>query len=138
MEDATDETAKAEAEQKAQDILDQYLAGAQTEDAFAELAKANSADNAEAGGLYEDIAPNTMAEAFEAWCYDESRQVGDTGIVETQYGYHVMFFSGYGNTYQNYMVESVMRSADYSAWRSSVVGDVNYTITNNTKYMTEL
>ena len=138
VEASADETAKAEAEKKAQDILDQYLAGEQTEEAFAELAKTNSADNAEAGGLYENIAPNTMVEAFDAWCYDEARQVGDTGIVETKYGYHVMYFSGYGETYQNFMVESVMRSKDYSAWRESVTGEATYTITKNTKYMIEL
>lgn len=139
VEAGADETAKAEAEKKAQDILDQYLAGEQTEEAFAELAKTNSADNAEAGGLYEDIAPNTMAEAFDAWCYDEARQVGDTGIVETGHGYHVMYFSGYGEIYQNSMVESVMRSKDYSAWRNSVTADVTYTITDNAKrYMSAL
>ena len=139
VEDSTDEAAKAEAEKKAQDILDQYLAGAQTEEAFAELAKANSADNAEAGGLYEDIAPGSMVDTFDAWCYDESRQVGDTGIVETQYGYHIMFFSGYGETYQNSLVDDAMRTRDYSAWRESVTGDVTYTITENAKrYMIEI
>ncbi len=139
VQDSTDETAKAEAEKKAQDVLDQYLAGEQTEEAFAELAKTNSADNAEAGGLYENIAPGTMVDAFDAWGYDEARQIGDTGIVETQYGYHVMYFSGYGDTYQDSMVESVLRNRDYSAWRESVTGDVTYTITENAKrYMIEL
>ena len=31
---------------------------------------------------------------FDAWCFDTSRKVGDTGIVKTTYGYHVMFYSG--------------------------------------------
>ncbi len=136
---SADEATKAEAEAKAQEILDQYLAGDQTEEAFAELAKANSADNAEAGGLYENIAPGTMVDSFDAWCYDEARQVGDTGIVETKYGYHVMYFSGYGDTYQDSMVENAMRNKDYSAWRESVTGDVTCTITENAKrYMIEI
>ncbi len=35
-----------------------------------------------------------MVEEFDAWCFDESRQVGDVGIVKTDLGYHVMYFSG--------------------------------------------
>ena len=33
-----------------------------------------------------------MVEPFEQWCFDESRQYGDTGLVRTSYGYHIMFF----------------------------------------------
>ena len=35
-----------------------------------------------------------MVAAFNDWCFDPERQVGDTGIVKTEYGYHVMYFSG--------------------------------------------
>ena len=35
-----------------------------------------------------------MVETFDAWCFDEARQIGDHGLVKTQYGYHIMFFSG--------------------------------------------
>ena len=35
-----------------------------------------------------------MVETFNDWCFDPSRQVGDTGIVKTNYGYHVMYFCG--------------------------------------------
>lgn len=81
------------AEKKAQEILDEYLAGEQTEAAFGELAKANSADgNASKGGLYEDVTYGYMVEAFNDWCFDESREPGHTGIVKTEYGYHVMYF----------------------------------------------
>ena len=33
-----------------------------------------------------------MVTEFNDWCFDESRQYGDTGLVRTTYGYHVMFF----------------------------------------------
>jgi hypothetical protein len=33
-----------------------------------------------------------MVAEFENWCFDESRKPGDTGIVQTTYGYHVMYF----------------------------------------------
>ena len=35
-----------------------------------------------------------MVKPFENWIYDSSRQVGDTGIVKTNYGYHIMYFVG--------------------------------------------
>ncbi len=127
-----DEAAKAEAEKKAQDILDQYLAGAQTEEAFAELAKTH-------GGLYETIAPDTKADTFEAWCYDETRQVRDTGIVETQSGYNIMYFSGLGETYLDSMVESVLTNKAYSEWRNTVTADATYTVNAHAKrYMIEI
>ena len=35
-----------------------------------------------------------MVAPFEEWCFDESRQYGDTGLVRTSYGYHIMYFVG--------------------------------------------
>ena len=35
-----------------------------------------------------------MVANFNDWCFDASRQPGDHGIVETEYGYHIMYFSG--------------------------------------------
>ncbi|MBQ7713444.1 MAG: peptidylprolyl isomerase [Oscillospiraceae bacterium] len=81
-------------EETANDLLAQFQAGEQTEDAFAALATENSTDtgSAENGGLYEGVYKGQMVAPFEAWCFDESRQAGDTGIVATDYGYHVMYF----------------------------------------------
>ena len=35
-----------------------------------------------------------MVETFDAWCFDETRQSGDHGLVKTPYGYHIMYFVG--------------------------------------------
>lgn len=78
---------------QAQDILVQYLEGDKTEDSFAALAVANSADsNAEDGGIYEDVAVGDMVAEFENWALADGRVKGDVGIVETQFGYHIMYF----------------------------------------------
>lgn len=86
---------------KAQQMLDDFLAGEATEEAFAALATANSADpgSASNGGLYRDLTKDYgFIEGFENWYVDESRQVGDTGLVKntesTTQGYHIMYFSG--------------------------------------------
>lgn len=79
---------------KAQALLDAYLAGEVTEDAFAQLATENSQDPGSAanGGLYTQVYVGQMVEPFEDWCFDESRKTGDTGLVQTDYGYHIMYF----------------------------------------------
>ena len=35
-----------------------------------------------------------MLPEFENWCFDETRKMGDYGIVRTDYGYHIMYFVG--------------------------------------------
>ena len=80
---------------EAQSILDMWLAGDQTEASFGELANEYSADNngkVTNGGIYTDIAKGRMTAAFDAWIFDESRQAGDTGLIKTEFGYHVMYF----------------------------------------------
>lgn len=92
----TDE-AWAQAQAQAEAILQQWLDGESTEESFAELAVDNSADGSAAnGGLITDVYPGQMVDEFNDWCFDAARQVGDVGIVKTQFGYHVMYFSAVG------------------------------------------
>ena len=78
----------------AQAVLDEYLAGEQTEENFANLATEHSQDpgSAQNGGLYTDIYEGQMVKPFEEWCFDDARTEGETGLVKTDYGYHVMYF----------------------------------------------
>ena len=89
----------ATAEQTANDILDQWLAGDATEESFANMANENSSDPGSNtnGGLYENVYPGQMVETFNDWCFADGRQPGDYGIVKTDYGYHIMFFVGAGD-----------------------------------------
>lgn len=85
----------AAAEQKAQALLDAWVEGGATEDAFAEMAKEHTADgNGDEGGLYTDVTVGYMVDEFNDWCFDEIRQVGDYGLVKTVFGWHIMYFSG--------------------------------------------
>lgn len=103
-EDTSSDDSWAQAEKKAQDLLEQWKTGDATEDSFAALAEENSEDpgSVSNGGLYDDVAPGQMVDTFNDWCFDESRQPGDTGIVKTTYGYHIMYFVGDSGTYQWY------------------------------------
>lgn len=91
----TDEE-KENCKTQAQQILDLWLAGEATEESFGILAQEHSEDpgSASKGGLYEDVPKNYMTANFDAWMFDPERQIGDFGLVETEYGYHVMFFAG--------------------------------------------
>ena len=94
----------AAGEEAAKAILETFLAGEQTEEAFAALANEHSQDpgSNQNGGLYQGVTEGQMVAAFNDWCFDEARQVGDTGIVKTEYGYHVMYFSGSATLWQQY------------------------------------
>lgn len=78
----------------AQAILDAWLAGERTPDSFAKLATEKTEDpgSKSSGGLYENVWKGMMVEAFEDWCFDETRKTGDYGLVKTSYGYHIMYF----------------------------------------------
>ena len=90
----TDE-AWAAAEAEATKVYNEWKSGDRTEDRFAQFAQQYSKDgSASNGGLYTDVYQGQMVEAFNDWCFDEARKVGDHDLVKTQYGYHIMFFSG--------------------------------------------
>ncbi len=86
-----------EARNKAAEILSEYLSGDQTEEAFGALANKYSTDSSTNtnGGLYENVSNGHFSDAsFNDWIYDPARVEGDTGIVSTSYGYHVMYYVG--------------------------------------------
>lgn len=92
VEDLTDDQ-KLEYYEKAKSVYDQYLANP-TEDNFATLAGSNSEDpgSKDNGGLYEEVNVGDMVDAFNDWCFDAARKPGDTGIIETELGYHIMYY----------------------------------------------
>ena len=93
-EEVTDEQKKV-AYSEAEKLLKEWKAGDMTEESFAAMVTKNTDDtaSAETGGLYEGIrTTDNYVAAFEDWSFDDSRKAGDTGIVETEYGYHIMYF----------------------------------------------
>jgi hypothetical protein len=83
--------------EKAQKLLDQWLAEEATEESFGKLAEEHSEDTGsnENGGLYENLTEESgFVKEFIDWYMDESRQPGDYGLIKTEYGYHIMYFSG--------------------------------------------
>ena len=127
---------KEAAKQKAEEILDEWMSGDATEDSFAALANEKSDDgDGTTGGLYENVYPGQMVSSFNDWCFDESRQTGNTGIIESQYGYHVMYFVGKSDTtYRDYQIETELRNTDTQEWYDATVEAIPMT-DGDTKYI---
>ena len=113
----TDE-AWAAAAAEAERILNEWKSGAATEESFGELANTYTADGNDAnydgipdGGLYTEVYVGQTVPEFENWCFDETRQIGDTGLVKTTYGWHVMYFvQSYPSQQWKTAAESALRS----------------------------
>ena len=116
----------AAAKEKAEGILDLYEMGELSEQAFADLAVSNSDDTGSAanGGLIEDIAESQglYVAPFTAWAVDPAREPGDTGIVETTYGYHVMYYVGDDElTYRDSMIREQILSESVGTWYDDIL-----------------
>lgn len=135
------EEEKAAAKVEAEELLAQWQAGDATEESFAALVTEKTDDTASAstGGLYENISPDSRyVENFLNWCL-EDHKAGDTGIVETEYGYHIMYYVG--NSARNYrdtMIESRLLSDDMTAWFQGITEAVSYTVLDTSKLNRDL
>jgi len=121
----------ATAKTKAEQILNQYLAGAKTEDAFAALVADNTEDpgSAATGGLYSNITPtSSYVEEFLAWAVDKNRKPGDTGIVQTDFGFHIMYFVGIDGIQWKIDVKNSLISDKYNAWLEEQVKAKPFTL----------
>ena len=116
---------KADAHAKAEELLAQWQSGEATEDSFAALALKESTDGSKYdGGLYTEVYQGQMVTEFNDWCFDTARQSGDTGVVDTQYGSHVMYFSGVNAARWQTQVAANLRTEAYTAWEEDLVKDV--------------
>ncbi len=109
---SSDEDAKA----KAEEIYNKWKSGEKTEQSFANLATEYTEDGGSkaTGGLYENISEGKMVPEFNDWCFDSSRKPGDTDIIKTTYGYHIMYFSSDGEVMWKSNVDETMRKEDFT------------------------
>ena len=113
---------------KAEEILNEFNSGDKTEYSFALLAEQYSTDTASTsagsngafGGIYEGVSLGQMVPTFENWSVDSQRKYGDTEIVESDFGYHIMFFINSCSAYEaqiiselkNEKINSISENAD--------------------------
>ena len=80
----------------AERMLAEFLAASPSESKFAELALAHSADAATVanGGLYTDISRGSLEKGLTDWLLAEARETGDTAVIQSAYGFHIVWFVG--------------------------------------------
>ena len=121
-----EENAKSEAKKKAEDVYEEWKNGDATEDSFAALANTYSEDTGSNtnGGLYEAVTQGQMVTSFNDWIFDVARKPGDTDIVESEYGYHIMYFVG-DNAEQWYVnIENTLRSNKMQEYITNLTADI--------------
>lgn len=130
---ALTDSEKAVYYQQAQAIYKQYLENP-TEDNFATLANNNSDDSGSNtnGGLYEEVHVGDMVTEFNDWCFAPERKPGDTDIVETSIGYHIMYYVGnnHEETWKS-TVRSTLANNEVTAFDDDIVNGDAYKIDEN-------
>lgn len=76
-----------------------FLTQRNAEGSFAELVYQNAQDASSrlTGGLYTSVRPGQLVDAVDDWCFAGDRQPGDTAVLESDLGVHLVFFRGSGS-----------------------------------------
>ena len=129
---------EVEAKKKADQIYEEWKKGKATEESFGELAKKYSDDpgSKSNGGYYGDVSSGMMVSEFDSWLFDSSRKVGDTGIIKTEYGYHIMYYCGEGEQIWKKSVDTMMRKNDYDKHYQEI--SQKYRVTIDDEYLNSI
>lgn len=94
----TENYADADAAKKtALNIISEWEKGEATEYSFKKFVKEYSTDSSsiENDGLYLYVREGELQiDFFDDWLFDENRKVGDTGLIKSDAGYHILYFCG--------------------------------------------
>ena len=119
-----------QAEEEAARLLQEWKSGEATESSFAALVSANSDDtgSAQNGGLISNITPtSSYVEAFLNWSTDPARREGDTDLVKTEYGWHIMYYVSTGDPVWRQTAGAALKDQDYEQLTSDAVQGWNIT-----------
>ena len=76
------------------------------------------------GGLYEAVKKGQMVTNFNDWIFDASRKPGDTGIVESDYGYHIIYFVGDNKEEWYVNIKDTITSNKLNDYMSDLTADI--------------
>ena len=88
---------------------DAALAKITSLDTMISVGDAALADSSAAEATQYTVSKGQMVTEFENWCFDETRKAGDKAVVQTEYGYHVMYFVG---SEKDWMTDAVSALTD--------------------------
>lgn len=82
--------------------------------------------------IYENVARGTMVTPFEDWIYDTENKPGDTGVVQTTYGFHVMYLvSRSDDTIWHSTIEKQLRSDAFAEESEKLVEEDRFDVSIN-------
>lgn len=122
-----------EAEEKANSLLEEWKSGEANEETFSSLVTTKSDDTGSrsSGGLISNItSTSSYVEAFRNWAIDPVRKEGDTGLVKTEYGWHIMYYVSTNDPIWRQSVTSKLNDQDYEQLTADAVQ--GWTITRGT------
>jgi parvulin-like peptidyl-prolyl isomerase len=77
---------------------------------FAQLAEKYTTDTSSVytGGLYTNISKGDLTDELNDWLFAEEREIGESAIISTSFGYHIMVYAGAGEP----------------AWKVPIIGEL--------------
>ncbi|MBR6915179.1 MAG: peptidylprolyl isomerase [Clostridia bacterium] len=132
---AADEKYDSEYEEikaKAQEVYDKWVEEGHTEDAVIELAKEHSEDtSAENGGLIENVTKGQFVEPFNTWLFEEGRKAGDYTLLETEYGWHIVYYVSKGEPQWKTTITSNLKTEAYESAKSAATEKYPVTVNDD-------
>jgi len=113
----------------AQGIYDSFVFGGASEARLLELIEEGKSHDDTEGGFYSDMARHfyefysqsgyvmRVVPEIEQWLFAPGRLYGDSALVRTEaYGYHLLYFMGYGDTLRDVIALDRMRVNGFNEW----------------------
>ena len=119
---------------QAEELLNKFKTGEKQDlDAFKALGEGVTQDSSI---VYENVMRGQMVAEFENWLFDDARKEGDTDIVVTEFGNHVMYFIKKGEETWKYSARVSMVSERVQEWLEK--GIETYHVKSNAKFFKEI
>ena len=98
-----------------------------SEEYFIELAKEYSEDvgTASIGGLISNMSEGIYP-YFDDWCFDSIREEGDTSIIESPYGYHIVFFKSVDETKWHLNIRTKLLEEKFNEYMSELSKNITF------------
>ena len=109
----TSEDAKKKIDEIYAELLKKATDGIISKEDFETIANEYTMDS---GVFYDNVGKGQMVEEFEAWLFD-AEKVGEMGFVESEYGWHIMYYGGEtGTAAWNYNAHSYVTNDKIDTW----------------------
>lgn len=120
----TDPDTVAKARETAEVIYDAVQGEDVTEDTFLSLMKRNPGGS-DYTGTYENTAHGALRNAYDTWIFDPARQPGDITLLQSEQGFHVIYFSSKGQSHYLIEVMEAMREDAFNTWLAEVLAGLS-------------